>query len=108
LKLTDPDESISYVIDQILGRGVTVIGSIDKRHRMIFQDQMALAIQSGESFLGHYRTEQKKVKVMHKGEADYQISCNRLKDSDVECILHKNYNRIKSINDDNFGLIGSL
>jgi hypothetical protein len=58
-------------IDGVLGPGVTVLGSELPHHRRIILEQMAVAISSGEDFLGLLKVERCKVLFIARGEAEF-------------------------------------
>jgi hypothetical protein len=60
----------NLIIDKILGRGLTCIGSTEPFYRHILQEQMALSIATGRPFLGCFETAQHKVLILRNGRAD--------------------------------------
>ena len=69
---------MGQVIEGILGPGVTVLGSELPNHRRILLEQMALAISSGERFLGFMNVEQSRVLFIARGRAEYEAFRSRV------------------------------
>jgi hypothetical protein len=60
------------IIDQLLGPGVTIIGSSKPVERYILQEQMAASIATGEDFLDILKTFKSEVLYVVHGLADYK------------------------------------
>jgi hypothetical protein len=64
-------------IENLLGAGVTIIGSDEPMNRYILQEQMAISIATGEKFLGMFDTHQSKVLYVVHGKADFKALTER-------------------------------
>ena len=73
-------------IEGILGPGVTVLGSEMPHHRRIILEQMAVAISSGEEFLGLLKSKQRQLLFIARGNAEYEAFRSRvnLKKKDLD------------------------
>lgn len=92
-----PPERPEMIIEDLIGPGVTVIGSSREIHRFVLQEQMAAAIISGERFLECFKTEKCRVLYVVHGEADYQATKTRLSNrvSDNSLIdIRRRWNKI--------------
>ncbi len=67
-----------HIINDLIGPGLTVIGSDNPIHRIVLQEQMAVAIANGDKFLGLLDTCQSRVLFVAQGPANLKASRARI------------------------------
>jgi len=69
----NPDVMLpELIIDELLGPGVTIIGSEEPMYRYVIQLQMAISIAKGEKFLGILGTQEYEIFYVPDGTASYE------------------------------------
>jgi hypothetical protein len=70
--LNPADARTELIIDNLLGPGVTIIGSEEPMYRYVIQQQMGISIAKGEKFLGIVDTQKSEVLYVADGTASYE------------------------------------